>query len=295
MGILSLPPGLAPYLSPYFVSSVLLAGMYLPVRFYFPAALEDVARLDFIWSGGGIDTTLLLCMSVFVYFKMKTHFLSISAWSECLNYFKMVVAMTLYRADTALCLWYGLACLVCWHAFPHSLQYKAPSRVKTLDHLTFDRLVKGETKKRRQDVEGSVAPGGFWLVSFVSKQLNKQSPEFDAFFSLLSLEYACEAEAVWGEYLDSALRFGRVVVNSSEALELARKKLKLKDQRFIPSVILFENGKEIARAPEVVPGKPGPSRFEFTDKRMINHFDLKRFKEATKALGGGGGSRAKAD
>uniref|UniRef100_A0A3Q2PLF8 Thioredoxin related transmembrane protein 2 n=1 Tax=Fundulus heteroclitus TaxID=8078 RepID=A0A3Q2PLF8_FUNHE len=230
-------------LKPYYVASLFMSVAFLAIR-KTPGICDHLAsqRED----GNSCDFDWL---NVFL-------FLSVTVEQHVGNIFlfsKVANVILFFRLDIRMGLLYMTLCLVFLMTCKPPL-YMGPEYIKYFSDKTIDDELNKDSRVT-------------WIVEFFANW----SPECQSFASVyadLSLKYNC-----------AGLKFGKVDIGRYG--EVSRKVSASPLSKQLPSVVLFQGGKEVMRRPQV--DKKGRAvSWSFTEENIIREFNLNELYQKSK-------------
>lgn len=251
-------PNIRHYLSAYHVANTVLCVSFVFLRTFRPfcTTLFPLKNPEFpvcVLSWG--ETNILLFLACVIVLKNRRRPPFQQYIVTVFNFSKVANFALFFYADPRLSLLFAVSCLVVVVLFPEPA-YLGPQNVTYFEGNTLEE-------------ELTTDPRTTWMVQFYANW----APECLAFagdFAKLSVEYH-----------HSRLKFGKV--DAGRYPEIA-KKFGVETSplcKQMPSLILFQNGKEVSRKP----GKNSRGqtvKYNFTKENIVKDFDLNNVYEATK-------------
>uniref|UniRef100_A0AAX7T3A8 Thioredoxin domain-containing protein n=1 Tax=Astatotilapia calliptera TaxID=8154 RepID=A0AAX7T3A8_ASTCA len=279
-------------LKPYYVASLFMSVAFLAVRKTpgicdrLATQREDGNSCDFDWR----EVEILMFLSAIVMMKnrraitVEQHVGNIILFSKVANvilFFRLDIRMGLLYLT--LCIVFLMTCKPPLYMGPEYIKYFSD---KTIDVSTSGRvggrgLVVGETHLRPVVLkcvftvcaQDELARDGrvTWIVEFFANW----SPECQSFASVyadLSLKYNC-----------AGLKFGKVDIGRYGEVSKKYKVSASPLSKQLPSLVLFQGGKEVMRRPQV--DKKGRAvSWSFTEENIIREFNLNELYQKSKKL-----------
>ncbi|XP_038620253.1 thioredoxin-related transmembrane protein 2 [Tachyglossus aculeatus] len=242
---------------PYYLLSALLAAAFLLVRklpplcLHLPTQREDRNPCDFDWR----EVEILMFLSAIVMMKNRR---SITVEQHIGNIFmfsKVANAILFFRLDIRLGLLYVTLCVVFLMTCKPPL-YMGPEYIKYFNDKTID-----EELERDRRVT--------WIVEFFANWSN-ECQSFAPIYADLSLKYNC-----------AGLNFGKVDVGRYPDVSTRYKVSTSPLTKQLPTLILFQGGKEVLRRPQI--DKKGRAvSWTFSEENVIREFNLNELYQRAK-------------
>uniref|UniRef100_A0AAY4A2B8 Thioredoxin domain-containing protein n=1 Tax=Denticeps clupeoides TaxID=299321 RepID=A0AAY4A2B8_9TELE len=257
-------------LRPYYVASLFMSIAFLMVRKtpgvceHLSTQREDGNSCDFDWR----EVEILMFLSAIVMMKNRraTAFFCCNSCLFCFSIrHKVANVILFFRLDIRMGLLYLTLCIVFLMTCKPPL-YMGPEYIKYFSDKTID----DELEK-----DGRVT----WIVEFFANW----SPECQSFASVyadLSLKYNC-----------AGLKFGKVDIGRYGEVSKKYKVSTSPLSKQLPSLVLFQGGKEVMRRPQV--DKKGRAvSWSFTEENIIREFNLNELYQKSKKLSKTKGEKA---
>ncbi|DAZ99095.1 TPA: hypothetical protein N0F65_008400 [Lagenidium giganteum] len=214
------------FLAPYYILNTIALLVYVPIRYYYADSKELLERDSFLNIPREQEIFLLVSASIVINYRKKATVDGVVS-VFFLNGKAGIIAL-LYYLDKRVCGWYFVYCAILFVAVGQP-KYNGPHQLNPLNPASFDRLIKRVTAKT--DVS--------WVVYFYA-DWSDHCLQHDAMVADLSLKYTSKS-----------LQFGMVDVNKFP--ELARDfDIAVTSASWqLPTVIVFQKGKEVIRLPKV--------------------------------------------
>ncbi|XP_068606743.1 thioredoxin-related transmembrane protein 2-B [Brachionichthys hirsutus] len=236
-------------LKPYYVASLFMSVAFLAVRKtpgicdHLASQREDGNSCDFDWR----EVEILMFLSAIVMMKNRRAITVEQHVGNIILFSKVANVLLFFRLDVRMGLLYLTLCIVFLMTCKPPL-YMGPEYIKYFS----DRTIGDEL-----DGDGRVT----WIVEFFANW----SPECQSFASVyadLSLKYNC-----------AGLKFGKVDVGRYGDVSKTYKVSTSPLSKQLPSLVLFQGGKEVMRRPQV--DKKGRAvSWSFTEENIIREFNL---------------------
>ncbi|XP_058874870.1 thioredoxin-related transmembrane protein 2-B [Acipenser ruthenus] len=246
-------------LKPYYLASTFMALVFLLVRKCpgicenLPSQREDGNSCDFDWR----EVEILMFLSAIVMMKNRRAITLEQHLGNIFLFSKVASMILFFRLDVRMGLLYLTLCIVFLMTCKPPL-YMGPEYVKYFNDKTID-----EEIMKDQRVS--------WLVEFFANW----SPECQSFASVyadLSLKYNCEG-----------LKFGKVDVGRYGEVCKKYKVSTSPMTKQLPSLILFQGGREVQRRPQI--DKKGRAvSWKFSEENIIREFNLNELYQKHKKL-----------
>ncbi|XP_007092688.1 thioredoxin-related transmembrane protein 2 [Panthera tigris] len=244
---------------PYYLLSALLSAAFLLVRKLpplcnsLPTQREDGNPCDFDWR----EVEILMFLSAIVMMKNRR---SITVEQHIGNIFmfsKVANAILFFRLDIRMGLLYITLCIVFLMTCKPPL-YMGPEYIKYFNDKTID-----EELERDRRVT--------WIVEFFANWSN-DCQSFAPIYADLSLKYNC-----------TGLNFGKVDVGRYTDVSTRYKVSTSPLTKQLPTLILFQGGKEVMRRPQI--DKKGRAvSWTFSEENVIREFNLNELYQRAKKL-----------
>ncbi|XP_039623535.1 thioredoxin-related transmembrane protein 2-B isoform X1 [Polypterus senegalus] len=246
-------------LRPYYVASLFMSVAFVLVRKSpglcenLPSQREDGNSCDFDWR----EVEILMFLSAIVMMKNRRAITVEQHVGNIFLFSKVANVILFFRLDIRMGLLYLTLCIVFLMTCKPPL-YMGPEYVKYFSDKTIDE----ELEKDRRVT---------WLIEFFANW----SPECQSFASVyadLSLKYNC-----------AGLKFGKVDVGRYSEVSKKYKVSTSSLTKQLPSLILFQGGKEVMRRPQI--DKKGRAvSWTFSEENIIREFNLNELYQKLKKL-----------
>lgn len=246
-------------LKPYYVASLFMSVAFLAVR-KTPGICDNLATqredgnsCDFDWR----EVEILMFLSAIVMMKNRRAITVEQHVGNIILFSKVANVILFFRLDIRMGLLYLTLCIVFLMTCKPPL-YMGPEYIKYFSDKTID----DELER-----DGRVT----WIVEFFANW----SPECQSFASVyadLSLKYNC-----------AGLKFGKVDIGRYGEVSKKYKVSTSPLSKQLPSLVLFQGGKEVMRRPQV--DKKGRAvSWSFTEENIIREFNLNELYQKSKKL-----------
>ncbi|KAF7710200.1 thioredoxin-related transmembrane protein 2-B [Silurus meridionalis] len=246
-------------LKPYYVASFFMSLAFLMVRKtpgiceHLSTQREDGNPCDFDWR----EVEILMFLSAIVMMKNRRAITVEQHVGNIILFSKVANMILFFRLDIRMGLLYLTLCLVFLMTCKPPL-YMGPEYIKYFSDKTIDEELERDNRVT-------------WIVEFFANW----SPECQSFASVyadLSLKYNC-----------SGLKFGKVDVGRYGDVSKKYKVSTSPLSKQLPSLVLFQGGKEVMRRPQV--DKKGRAvSWSFTEENIIREFNLNELYQKSKKL-----------
>ncbi|XP_072319561.1 thioredoxin-related transmembrane protein 2-B [Eucyclogobius newberryi] len=244
-------------LKPYYLSSLFMSIAFLAVRKtpgicdHLSTEREDGNPCDFDWR----EVEILMFLSAIVMMKNRRAITVEQHVGNIILFSKVANMILFFRLDVRMGILYLTLCLVSMMTCKPPL-YMGPEYIKYFSDKTID----DELEK-----DGRVT----WIVEFFANW----SPECQSFASVyadLSLKYNC-----------AGLKFGKVDIGRYGEVSKRYRVSASPLSKQLPSLVLFQGGKEVMRRPQV--DKKGRAvSWSFTEENIIREFNLNELYQKSK-------------
>ncbi|XP_062377427.1 thioredoxin-related transmembrane protein 2-B [Sardina pilchardus] len=251
---------------PYYVASLFMSLAFLGIRKipgiceHLSSTREDGNSCDFDWR----EVEILMFLSAIVMLKNRRAITVEQHVGNIILFSKVANVFLFFRLDIRMGLLYLTLCIVFLMTCKPPL-YMGPEYIKYFNDKTIDE----ELEK-----DGRVT----WIVEFFANW----SPECQSFASVyadLSLKYSC-----------AGLKFGKVDIGRYGDVSKKYKVSASPLSKQLPSLVLFQGGKEVMRRPQV--DKKGRAvSWSFTEENIIREFNMNELYQMSKKLGKNKGER----
>ncbi|XP_034463368.1 thioredoxin-related transmembrane protein 2-B [Hippoglossus hippoglossus] len=246
-------------LKPYYVASLFMSVAFLAVRKTpgvcdnLDTQREDGNPCDFDWR----EVEILMFLSAIVMMKNRRAITVEQHLGNIILFSKVANVILFFRLDIRMGLLYLTLCIVFLMTCKPPL-YMGPEYIKYFSDKTIDDELDRDTRVT-------------WIVEFFANW----SPECQSFASVyadLSLKYNC-----------TGLKFGKVDIGRYGEVSKKYKVSASPLSKQLPSLILFQGGKEVMRRPQV--DKKGRAvSWSFTEENIIREFNLNELYQKSKKL-----------
>ncbi|XP_034754256.1 thioredoxin-related transmembrane protein 2-B [Etheostoma cragini] len=244
-------------LKPYYVASLFMSIAFLAIRKtpgicdHLATQREDGNSCDFDWR----EVEILMFLSAIVMMKNRRAITVEQHVGNIILFSKVANVILFFRLDIRMGLLYLTLCIVFLMICKPPL-YMGPEYIKYFSDKTIDDEL---------DKDSRVT----WIVEFFANW----SPECQSFASVyadLSLKYNC-----------SGLKFGKVDIGRYGEVSKKYKVSTSPLSKQLPSLVLFQGGKEVMRRPQV--DKKGRAvSWSFTEENIIREFNLNELYQKSK-------------
>ncbi|XP_006260411.1 thioredoxin-related transmembrane protein 2 [Alligator mississippiensis] len=260
LALLCSVPGLCRWLArPYYLLSALLSTAFLlarkvpPLCQGLPTQREDGNACDFDWR----EVEILMFLSAIVMMKNRRSITIEQHIGNIFMFSKVANAILFFRLDIRMGLLYLTLCIVFLMTCKPPL-YMGPEYIKYFSDKTID-----EELERDKRVT--------WVVEFFANW-SSECQSFAPIFADLSLKYNC-----------TGLHFGKVDVGRYTDVSTRYKVSTSPLTKQLPTLILFQAGKEVMRRPQI--DKKGRAvSWTFSEENVIREFNLNELYQKAKKL-----------
>ncbi|XP_017540000.1 thioredoxin-related transmembrane protein 2-B [Pygocentrus nattereri] len=246
-------------LKPYYVASLFMSVAFLLVRKtpgiceHLSTQREDGNPCDFDWR----EVEILMFLSAIVMMKNRRAITVEQHVGNIILFCKVANVILFFRLDIRMGLLYLTLCIVFLMTCKPPL-YMGPEYIKYFSDKTIDEELERDSRVT-------------WIVEFFANW----SPECQSFASVyadLSLKYNC-----------AGLKFGKVDIGRYGEVSKKYKVSTSPLSKQLPSLVLFQGGKEVTRRPQV--DKKGRAvSWSFTEENIIREFNLNELYQKSKKL-----------
>ncbi|KAK9540247.1 hypothetical protein VZT92_002711 [Zoarces viviparus] len=246
-------------LKPYYIASLFMSVAFLAVRKtpgicdHLPTQREDGNACDFDWR----EVEILMFLSAIVMMKNRRAITVEQHVGNIILFSKVANVMLFFRLDIRMGLLYLTLCIVSLMTCKPPL-YMGPEYIKYFSDKTIDDELVRDSRVT-------------WLVEFFANW----SPECQSFASVyadLSLKYNCPG-----------LKFGKVDIGRYGEVSKKYRVSASPLSKQLPSLVLFQGGKEVMRRPQV--DKKGRAvSWSFTEENILREFNLNELYQKSKKL-----------
>ncbi|KAF7213302.1 thioredoxin-related transmembrane protein 2-B [Nothobranchius furzeri] len=247
-------------LKPYYVASFFMSLAFLAVRKtpgvcdHLSSQREDGNSCDFDWR----EVEVLMFLSAIVMMKNRRAITVEQHVGNIFLFSKVANVILFFRLDLRMGLLYLTLCIVFLITCKPPL-YMGPEYIKYFSDKTIDDELNRDGRET-------------WIVEFFANW----SPECQSFASVyadLSLKYNC-----------ASLKFGKVDIGRYGEVSKKYKVSTSPLSKQLPSLVLFQGGKEVMRRPQI--DKKGRAvSWSFTEENIIREFNLNELYQKSKKLG----------
>uniref|UniRef100_A0A8B9LR07 Thioredoxin domain-containing protein n=1 Tax=Astyanax mexicanus TaxID=7994 RepID=A0A8B9LR07_ASTMX len=244
-------------LKPYYVASLFMSIAFLLVRKtpgiceHLSTQREDGNPCDFDWVILYTPSAVILQQLTLANITVEQHVGNIILFCKVAN------VILFFRLDIRMGLLYLTLCIVFLMTCKPPL-YMGPEYIKYFSDKTIDEELERDSRVT-------------WIVEFFANW----SPECQSFASVyadLSLKYNC-----------AGLKFGKVDIGRYSEVSKKYKVSTSPLSKQLPSLVLFQGGKEVMRRPQV--DKKGRAvSWSFTEENIIREFNLNELYQKSKKL-----------
>ena len=238
------------WLSFHYVLNGIACGLYVLLKMWEPACvtmfgLDDNGNCQLNWR----DTEILMFVSIVIVLKNRKWkpLTAVEYVSNIFLFGKLANFLLFFRQDLRWCFVYALFCLVLFIAFPEPT-YTGPEKITYFRGQALDEQLLHN-------------PQEIWVVEFFAPW-SPPCTRFASTFAKLSLDYSQEF-----------LRFGKLDVNKYEKIGQKYRIDVSISSKNLPSIIVFENGKEKLRRPSVDPDGTVKS-YQFKEQTLVQDLNL---------------------
>ncbi|XP_008278482.1 thioredoxin-related transmembrane protein 2-B [Stegastes partitus] len=246
-------------LKPYYVASLFMSIAFLAVRKtpgicdHLATQREDGNSCDFDWR----EVEILMFLSAIVMMKNRRAITVEQHVGNIILFSKVANVILFFRLDIRMGLLYLTLCIVFLMTCKPPL-YMGPEYIKYFSDKTIDDELDRDSRVT-------------WIVEFFANW----SPECQSFASVyadLSLKYNC-----------AGLKFGKVDIGRYGEISKKYKVSASPLSKQLPSLVLFQAGKEVMRRPQV--DKKGRAvSWSFTEENIIREFNLNELYQKSKKV-----------
>lgn len=247
-------------LKPYYIASLFMSCAFLLIRKtpgiceHLSTQREDGNSCDFDWR----EVEILMFLSAIVMMKNRRAITVEQHVGNIILFSKVANVILFFRLDIRLGLLYLTLCIVFLMICKPPL-YMGPEYIKYFNDKTIDEELEKDHRVT-------------WIVEFFANW----SPECQSFASVyadLSLKYNC-----------AGLKFGKVDIGRYSEVSKKYRVSTSPLSKQLPSLVLFQGGKEVMRRPQV--DKKGRAvSWTFTEENIIREFNLNELYQKYKKLG----------
>ncbi|XP_025998224.1 thioredoxin-related transmembrane protein 2-A [Astatotilapia calliptera] len=246
-------------LKPYYITSFLLTISFVVVRKtpglceHLVTQREDGNSCDFDWR----ELEILMFLSAIVMMKNRRAITVEQHIGNLLMFSKVANCILFFRMDIRFGILYLALCL----AFVMTCQpplYMGPEYIKYFSDKTIDEELQRDSRVT-------------WLVEFYANW-SSDCQSFAPIFANLSLNYNC-----------AGLRFGKIDIGRYEEVSKKYRVSTSPLAKQLPSVLLFQGGREVMRRP-MVDSKGRAVSWTMNEENIIREFNLNELFQKSKKL-----------
>ncbi|MCJ8730307.1 hypothetical protein PDJAM_G00183010 [Pangasius djambal] len=246
-------------LKPYYVASFFMSLAFLLVRKtpgiceHLSTQREDGNPCDFDWR----EVEILMFLSAIVMMKNRRAITVEQHVGNIILFCKVANVILFFRLDIRMGLLYLTLCIVFLMTCKPPL-YMGPEYIKYFSDKTIDEELERDSRVT-------------WIVEFFANW-SSECQSFASVYADLSLKYNC-----------AGLKFGKVDVGRYGDVSKKYKVSTSPLSKQLPSLVLFQGGKEVMRRPQV--DKKGRAvSWSFTEENIIREFNLNELYQKSKKL-----------
>ncbi|KAK2852398.1 hypothetical protein Q7C36_007599 [Tachysurus vachellii] len=246
-------------LRPYYVASLFMSLAFLMIRKtpgiceHLSTQREDGNPCDFDWR----EVEILMFLSAIVMMKNRRAITVEQHVGNIILFCKVANVILFFRLDIRMGLLYLTLCIVFLMTCKPPL-YMGPEYIKYFSDKTIDEELERDNRVT-------------WIVEFFANW-SSECQSFASVYADLSLKYNCPG-----------LKFGKVDVGRYGDVSKKYKVSTSPLSKQLPSLVLFQNGKEVMRRPQV--DKKGRAvSWSFTEENIIREFNLNELYQQSKKL-----------
>ncbi|XP_056130837.1 thioredoxin-related transmembrane protein 2-A [Lampris incognitus] len=253
-------------LKPYYVASFLMTIAFLVVRKapgiceHLASQREDGNSCDFDWR----EVEILMFLSAIVMMKNRRAITLEQHIGNLFLFSKVANVILFFRLDIRLGILYLTLCVAFVMTCKPPL-YMGPEYIKYFSDKTIDEELQRDSRIT-------------WIVEFYANW-SSECQSFAPVFADLSLKYNC-----------ASLRFGKVDVGRYEEVSQRYRVSTSPLAKQLPSLVLFQGGREIMRRP-MVDSKGRAVSWTFNEENIIREFNLNELFQKSKKLNKGRGDK----
>lgn len=253
-------------LKPYYITSVLLTVSFVVVRKtpglceHLATQREDGNSCDFDWR----EVEILMFLSAIVMMKNRRAITLDQHVGNLFMFSKVANTILFFRLDIRLGILYLALCLAFVMTCKPPL-YMGPEYIKYFSDKTIDEELQCDSRVT-------------WIVEFYANW-SSDCQSFAPIFASLSLKYNC-----------AGLRFGKIDIGRYEEVSKKYRVSTSPLTKQLPSVLLFQGGREIMRRP-MVDSKGRAVSWTFNEENIIREFNLNELFQKSKKLNKSRGSK----
>ncbi|KAL1023586.1 hypothetical protein UPYG_G00043200 [Umbra pygmaea] len=254
-------------LKPYYVASLFMSIAFLMIRKtpgiceHLSTQREDGNPCDFDWR----EVEILMFLSAIVMMKNRRAITVEQHVGNIILFSKVANVILFFRLDIRMGLLYLTLCIVFLMTCKPPL-YMGPEYIKYFNDKTIDDELERDNRVT-------------WIVEFFANW-SPECQSFAAVYADLSLKYNC-----------AGLKFGKVDVGRYGDVSKKYKVSTSPLSKQLPSLVLFQGGKEVMRRPQV-DKKFRAVSWSFTEENIIREFNLNELYQKSKKLNKTKGDRS---
>ncbi|XP_014064428.1 thioredoxin-related transmembrane protein 2-B [Salmo salar] len=253
-------------LKPYYVASLFMSIGFLMIRKtpgiceHLSTQREDGNPCDFDWR----EVEILMFLSAIVMMKNRRAITVEQHVGNIILFSKVANVILFFRLDIRMGLLYLTLCIVFLMTCKPPL-YMGPEYIKYFSDKTIDDELERDNRVT-------------WIVEFFANW-SPECQSFAAVYADLSLKYNC-----------AGLKFGKVDIGRYGDVSKKYKVSTSPLSKQLPSLVLFQGGKEVMRRPQV-DKKCRAVSWSFTEENIIREFNLNELYQKSKKLNKSKGDR----
>eukprot|EP00063_Salmo_salar_P075913 XP_014050748.1 PREDICTED: thioredoxin-related transmembrane protein 2-B-like [Salmo salar] len=246
-------------LKPYYVASLFMSVAFLLIRKtpgiceHLSTQREDGNPCDFDWR----EVEILMFLSAIVMMKNRRAITVEQHVGNIILFSKVANVILFFRLDIRMGLLYLTLCIVFLMTCKPPL-YMGPEYIKYFSDKTIDDELERDNRVT-------------WIVEFFANW-STECQSFAAVYADLSLKYNC-----------AGLKFGKVDIGRYGDVSKKYKVSTSPLSKQLPSLLLFQGGKEVMRRPQV-DKKCRAVSWSFTEENIIREFNLNELYQKSKKL-----------
>ncbi|XP_023854254.1 thioredoxin-related transmembrane protein 2-B-like [Salvelinus namaycush] len=246
-------------LKPYYVASLFMSFAFLIIRKtpgiceHLSTQREDGNPCDFDWR----EVEILMFLSAIVMMKNRRAITVEQHVGNIILFSKVANVILFFRLDIRMGLLYLTFCIVFLMTCKPPL-YMGPEYIKYFSDKTIDDELERDNRVT-------------WIVEFFANW-SPECQSFAAVYADLSLKYNC-----------AGLKFGKVDIGRYGDVSKKYKVSTSPLSKQLPSLLLFQGGKEVMRRPQV-DKKCRAVSWSFTEENIIREFNLNELYQKSKKL-----------
>ncbi|XP_040292321.1 thioredoxin-related transmembrane protein 2 [Bufo bufo] len=242
---------------PYYLLSALLSASFLLIRKVppmcsaLPSQREDGNPCDFDWR----EVEILMFLSAIVMMKNRRSITIEQHIGNIFMFSKVANTILFFRLDIRMGLLYVTLCLVFLMTCKPPL-YMGPEHIKYFSDKTIEEEIQSDRRVS-------------WIVEYFANW-SSECQSFAPIYAELSLKYNC-----------AGLKFGKVDIGRYPDVSTRYNVSTSPLSKQLPTLILFQGGKEVLRRPQV--DKKGRAvSWSFTQENVIREFNLNELYQKAK-------------